>query len=111
MRFLILAALAAAGPSAAAPAPEAQPAPAPSVAPPGPSSVLCDRADVHWADNVGRAEARRLAELPPGDTILAVYRQREDGCIDPVIVRYGDPDRAPRAPAPEPVRPKARMWR
>jgi hypothetical protein len=108
MRFLILVAVAAAGPSAAAPAPP--PVSTPSTTPRA-AGALCDRPDVHWADNVGRAEARPLAELPPGDTILAVYREREDGCLDPLIVRYGDGSRAPRAPAPEPVRPKARMWR
>ncbi|TFI57294.1 hypothetical protein E2493_15610 [Sphingomonas parva] len=112
MRLLILTALAAAVPGSAAPPSTPEGARAPSSRQiPIVRGTLCDRADVHWADNVGSPEARPLTELPPGDTILAVYREREDGCIDPVIVRYGDPGRAPRAPAPEPVRPRARTWR
>ena len=41
------------------------------------------------------ARPRRLGELPPADLVLTVLR-REDGCIVPVIVRYGigaTPDR------------------
>ena len=110
MRFLILAALAAAGPSSAAP-PSSRDGvqPPPGTRMPIARSALCDRADVHRADNVGSPEARRLTELPPGDTILAVYREREDGCLDPVIVRYGrDRPAADRAEAP---RPRARLYR
>ncbi|HEY0086574.1 MAG TPA: hypothetical protein VGB65_11770 [Allosphingosinicella sp.] len=69
----------------------------------------CKRPEVHQAEAPKPAESRKLGELPPGDLILTVYRE-VDGCIDPLIVRYGD-GRAP-APAapPEPVRPRARLW-
>jgi hypothetical protein len=73
-------------------------------------SDTCRRAEYHNADTPKRAESRKLGELPPGDVILSVYNQVE-GCMEPVIVRYGDG----RAPAPagpaEPVRPAARIWR
>ena len=115
MRFLIVAAFSLAAPGAAASPATAEPH-SPALAPP-PSSLpvargaICDRADIHWAENVRDPVARRLTELPPGDTILAVYREREDGCIDPVIVRYGDGRRPVRGPAPDAVRPRPRMWR
>jgi hypothetical protein len=72
----------------------------------------CKRPDVHQAETLARVEARKLAELPPGDLILSVFHE-VDGCMEPVIVRYGDgsaPQAAP-APVPEPVRPQARVWR
>jgi hypothetical protein len=74
------------------------------------SGDTCKRADLHQAERPKPARSRKLGELPPGDVILSVYNQ-VDGCMEPVIVRYGD-GRAP-APAgqPEPVRPRARLWR
>jgi hypothetical protein len=43
---------------------------------------------VRRADAPSKLEARRLDELPPGNLILAVMRE-VDGCVEPVIVRYG----------------------
>jgi hypothetical protein len=111
MRLLFLPLILSALPAAAAPqetadAPRAEPA-APAALP---LSDTCKRADYHHADTPRRAESRKLGELPPGDVILSVYNQVE-GCMEPVIVRYGD-GRAPAPAAPaEPVRPEARIWR
>jgi hypothetical protein len=69
----------------------------------------CKRADLHHADSRTRAESRNLGDLPPGDTLPAVYNQVE-GCMEPVIVRYGE-GRAPAPASPEPQRPRARVWR
>lgn len=113
MRLLILAAVLAAPSSVSS----AAGAPAPAVpadrALPGARSATstqdCRRPDVILADAPAAPEAKRLGELPPGDLILSVYRE-VDGCMAPVIVRYGEgrgPDAAPAAPAP----PRARVWR
>ena len=106
MRLLILAA-ALAGPSSA---PSAPAAPAQAVTPrgpvAGPLANTCRRADVLPADAPATPEAKRLGELPPGDLLLSVYRE-VDGCMEPVIVRYGD-GRGPAA-APEAVRLRARI--
>ncbi|HEX8578419.1 MAG TPA: hypothetical protein VF655_02345 [Allosphingosinicella sp.] len=74
-----------------------------------PPASSCTRADVHQADTPKPAEARKLGELPPGDLILSVYNE-VDGCVVPMIVRYGD-ERVPLPFAPEPVRPRARIFR
>ena len=74
-----------------------------------PLSDTCKRADVHEAETPKPAQSRKLGELPPGDTLFAVYNQVE-GCMEPVIVRYGD-GRPPAPAQPEPVRPRARVWR
>jgi hypothetical protein len=68
----------------------------------------CKRADVHEAEAPKPAESRKLGELPPGDVILSVYTQ-VGGCMEPMIVRYGE-GRGPAPAAPEPVRPRARLW-
>jgi hypothetical protein len=60
------------------------------------------------AETPPRAEVKRLDELPQGDVILSVYNE-VDGCMAPVIVRYGEP-RGPAAFRSEPVRPRARVW-
>jgi hypothetical protein len=61
---------------------------APSIKPPG--KCLADR--MIFADDktprAGKAEPRKLGELPPGRLYLSVDRQ-VDGCRQPVIVRYG----------------------
>ena len=113
MRLLILAA-ALAAPSSVSSAPAA---PEPAVSAPaavpvpitGRSTANCRRPDVIPADAPAAPDAKRLGELPPGDLILTVYRE-VDGCMEPVIVRYGD-GRAPAPASPEPQRPRARLWR
>jgi hypothetical protein len=108
MRLLILPLVLTALPAAAAPV-EAPSTPVTGRLA-GVAGDTCKRPDVHQAETFARAEARKLAELPPGDLILSVFHE-VDGCMEPVIVRYGD-GRAPQAaPAPEPVRPQARVWR
>ncbi len=112
MRLLPLAFLLAAVPAAAAPtgdAPAARQAPVthPMVRPAGDT---CKRPDLHQAETPQAAEHRKLGELPPGDLILSVYNQ-VGGCMEPVIVRYGDGRPAPGPGQPEPVRPGARVWR
>ena len=111
MRLLLLPLLLAALPAAAAPRDQVRIDVAKSPADPmgRPRQDSCKRLDVHEAEAPKRAESRKLGELPSGDLILTVYRE-VDGCIDPLIVRYGN-GRAP-APAapPEPVRPRARIW-
>ena len=112
MRLLILAA-ALAAPSSVSSAPAAPPqAVSPPGAPPAPISGRftenCRRPDVIPADVPATPEAKRLGELPPGDLILTVYRE-VDGCMEPMIVRYGE-GRGPQD-AVEPPRPRARIWR
>ena len=114
MRILILATLLSATSSVAAPAgPRVYEPPVGSerAMPAGPGRVAgCrDRLQVIPADTPSPPAASRLVDLPPGDTILAVYREREDGCLDPVIVRYGDGRPSPAAP--ESARPRARLYR
>jgi hypothetical protein len=108
MRLLTLPLILAALPASAAPTE----APAVQFADPvaRPPSDTCKRPDLHQAETPKPARGQKLGELPPGDLILSVYNQ-VDGCMEPVIVRYGD-GRAP-APAgqPEPARPGARLWR
>jgi hypothetical protein len=100
MRVLILPLMLAALPASAAP-------PAAPVTSPAPDT--CKRPDLHQAETPKRAKSRKLGELPPGDLILSVYNH-VGGCMEPVIVRYGD-GRAPAPASPEPLRPKARLWR
>jgi hypothetical protein len=70
----------------------------------------CRRPDVTLADAPRRPEARRLGELPDGDLLLGVYRE-VDGCMEPVIVRFGE-GRGPAAEArPEARMPAPRVWR
>jgi hypothetical protein len=108
MRLLILPLILTALPASAAPKEE----PAVQFDDPiaRPSSDACKRPDLDQAETPKPARSQKLGELPPGDLILSVYNQ-VDGCMEPVIVRYGD-GRAP-APAgqPKPVRPGARLWR
>jgi hypothetical protein len=101
MRLLILPLILAALPASAAPQEAAAPTPL--------TADTCKRPDLHRAETPKRAESRKLGELPPGDTILAVY-DRVGGCLEPRIVRYGD-GRAPEQSQPEPPRPRARLWR
>lgn len=70
----------------------------------------CPRSNFHYADKKGKAESRRLGELPPGDLILAVVRN-VDGCQEPVIVRqnYGF-DGLRDGGEPERPRLRARRW-
>ena len=111
MRILVLATLLAATSSVAAPnGSQAEDAGAPGQpAIPAPLRGTTCQERVIRADTIKPPQARRLADLPPGDTLLAVYRVGEDGCIDPLIVRYGDGRRAPAAP--EATRPRARRYR
>ena len=111
MRVVVLAALFLATGSAAAP-----PAAAPDTGhglrmlPSGKISNCPDPFRVTPADGLEAPSSQRLGELPPGDTLLAVHRMTPDGCLDPVIVRYGD-GRGPARAAPEPVRPEPRLYR
>jgi hypothetical protein len=98
MRLLILPLMLTALPASAAPS-----APVTS-----PSTDSCKRADLHQAETPSRAESKKLGDLPPGDLILSVYNH-VGGCMEPVIVRYGDGRRPVRTV--EPVRPRARVWR
>jgi hypothetical protein len=75
-----------------------------------PSTDSCKRADLHQAETPRRAENKKLGELPPGDIILSVYNHVE-GCMEPVIVRYGDGRGPVPSAQPEPQRPRARLWR
>lgn len=115
MRILALATFACATSLAAAP-----PAKAPGAAAPAIDRVLpggridgreCRKREVTPAGAIEAPRPQNLAELPPGDTILAVYKEVE-GCMEPVIVRYGD-GRGPDAVSPpaEPQRPQARLYR
>ena len=107
MRLLILAAFLAA-PASAAQAP-ASPLPQPPVLNVLPTQgAECRRPDVHMAETPPWAEVKRLDELPQGDVILSVYTE-VDGCMAPVIVRYGE-GRAPASFRMERVRPRARVW-
>jgi hypothetical protein len=96
--------------SAAPPAPQRDVETAPLQSGSQPSTAACRRPDVILADAPPGSEAKRLGELPDGDLILSVYRE-VDGCMAPVIVRYGEgrgtASETPRgqgAPAP-------RVWR
>ena len=92
--FLILG-----GASAASAAPAVVQSPSAKTAP---SIEPCQRAGVILAKPREAPRANNLAELPPGDLLLAVVRQ-ENGCQKPVIVRYGIGSNP--APAPRPLRP------
>ena len=107
MRILILAALAAV-PSASMPAPTAAAPAAPAFEVQPLRQSDCARRDLRPAGTDMGAEMKRLDELPPGDLVLAVYNE-VDGCMEPVIVSHGVP-RPQAAPAPEPVRPRARLY-
>lgn len=74
MLIAVMAAAAAAG----------TPAPATGV------GTICPDTHPKLVDELPSPEAKlkRLDELPPANLILTVLR-REDGCIVPVIVRYG----------------------
>ena len=99
MRILIVASLAAATGSAAAPPPPLSERP-PTLRLEAAPGKECRRPDVHLTAPAQRPEAKPLGELPPGDVVLSVYNQ-VDGCMEPVIVRYGDG----RQPAPRSVQP------
>jgi hypothetical protein len=111
MRLLFLPLILTALPAAAAPR-EPSEAPRAEIAAPAalPMSDTCKRADHYNADTPKQAESRKLGELPPGDVILSVYNQVE-GCMEPVIVRYGDGRTPAPAAPPEPIMPTARIWR
>ncbi|HEY0149064.1 MAG TPA: hypothetical protein VGB70_08655 [Allosphingosinicella sp.] len=104
---LALIALPASAAPKAAPEPSVVQIPDPMVRP---LSDTCKRPDVHQAETPKPAKSSKLGELPPGDLILSVYNQ-VDGCMEPVIVRYGDGRSPGAAPAQELVRPRARVWR
>ena len=106
MRLVILPLILSALPAAAAP-PAAVPKAPPIDRVARPAADTCARSDVYRAETPKPAESHKLGELPPGDLILSVYNQ-VDGCMEPVIVRYGA-GREPPAQAPVPVRP--RVWR
>ena len=122
MRVVVLAALflatGSAAPGAAAPPVPAPPGPARDGAPsvrtlPRTTSSGAECRDpfrVVPADGLEAPSSQRLGELPPGDTLLAVHRMTPDGCLDPLIIRYGD-GRGPARAAPEPVRPESRLYR
>lgn len=113
MRLLILAAVLAAPSSVSSAAGAPAPAMSPDRAPPGATSETstpnCRRPDVILADAPAAPEAKRLGELPSGDLILSVYRE-VDGCMAPVIVRYGE-GRGPAAVPAPPSQPRPRVWR
>jgi hypothetical protein len=109
MRLLILPLILTALPASAAQMIEHSRAAPPAESTPRLLSDSCERADLHRAETPKRAESRRLGELPPGDTILSVY-DNVGGCLEPRIVRYGG-GRAPTRSQPEPVRPRAGVWR
>ena len=37
----------------------------------------------------GKAEAKKLTELPPGQLVLTVFRTDKNGCPQPLVVRQG----------------------
>jgi hypothetical protein len=112
MRVLVLATVAFAATSHAAP-----PVPGPAASAPEAVRVLpggritgreCrDRFQVIPADARTPSRPRVLTELPPGDTILAVYKE-VDGCMEPLIVRYGDGRRLGAGSAPASQAPRHR---
>lgn len=86
MRFLIVGALMLA---ASAPIAAARPVPLMS------SSAQCP--DVfNRASGQGKAEVRKLGELPPANAYRTVYRLGADGCVEPVIAGYGYGSKAGR---------------
>ena len=110
MRLLILPLILTALPASAMPKPPSE-APAVERIDPiaRPLSGTCRRPEVHQAKTPRPAESSKLGELPDGELILSVYNE-VDGCMAPVIVRYGE-GRSPAPAAPEPVRPRAQVWR
>ena len=112
MRLLVLPLILTALPAAAAPT-NAPAAPPVQLVDPiaRPLSDACKRSDVYQAETPAPSQSRKLGDLPPGDLILSVYNQ-VDGCMEPLIVRYGD-GRVPagQAPADLPRRPRAQIWR
>lgn len=110
MRYVILAAIAGCAAAAASAAPVAGPAGPPRFDVTDTAERCRTRPDVIPAGTLEPPAPHRLVDQPPGDTILAVYRE-VDGCPVPVIVRYGDgrgPD--PTAPTARP-RVQARLYR
>jgi hypothetical protein len=116
MRVFALVTLLSATTSAAAP-----PAEAPAGSAPAAERVLpggrgdgreCrNRFQVTPADTLAPPGPRVLTDLPPGDTVLAVYKEVE-GCMEPVIVRYGDGRGPSSASLPaKPSAPRARLYR
>ena len=107
MRLVILAAMVIAMPASAAPPPPGA-AQAPASRPVEPVRIELPQCRIRFnvvpADLPAPPPVRRLGELPPGDTVLAVYREVE-GCPEPVIVRYGDgrPARDERSATPAPA--------
>ena len=43
----------------------------------------------HHAGPQGKAEAKKLTELPPGQLVLTVFRRDKNGCPVPLVVREG----------------------
>jgi hypothetical protein len=108
MRLLILAALLAA-PSSAATPPDAAVVTDQAVNTLRAPGSDCKRPDLQRADTPLKPEMKKLGELPQGDLILSVYNE-VDGCMAPVIVRYGEPRAIMPVPL-EPVRPRASLFR
>jgi hypothetical protein len=83
--FLASAAILATGAGAAAPPKQPQPLPDPNGAD---RSGCPPTSRYEAARRGGRLQATPLSELPDADMYKAVYR-RIDGCVAPIIARYG----------------------
>jgi hypothetical protein len=58
------------------------------------STAKCPRAESYVAGEKSRFDGkplqpRKLTELPPGNMYIAVLRHDENGCLDPIVVKYG----------------------
>lgn len=87
-RFALLGVLLVSGAIAAEPAFSAPPT---GLAPGARNRVtgeLCEPARAVPASRGEAPSGKKLAELPPGKTVLTVVRE-SDGCVAPVIVRQG----------------------
>ena len=52
------------------------------------AKAKCPKPLAFWGAGPGKAEMKKLNELPPADAFHAVYRTDKDGCVDPVMVGY-----------------------